>query len=78
MISVKCYSWYFRGEDKQDQNAEGENWDDDCYSETEMSAHYYTLNLPDDHITVIDTKEKYQACLSTLTKVCTLRNQSKV
>ncbi|XP_071157075.1 exonuclease mut-7 homolog isoform X1 [Mytilus edulis] len=60
------------GEDKQEQNAEGENWDDDCYSETEMSAHYYTLNLPDDHITVIDTKEKYQACLSTLTKPGTM------
>ncbi|CAC5357048.1 unnamed protein product [Mytilus coruscus] len=60
------------GENTQEQNAEGENWDDDCYSETEMSAHYYTLNLPDDHITVIDTKERYQACLSTLTKPGTM------
>ena len=63
------WPYLYRENELKPEVVEGENWDDEVYSEAEISAHYVSLELPEDHITVIDTKEKYQAILSTLTKV---------
>ena len=49
--------------------AEEEDWDTECYTESEIQAAYYQLSLPLESIEVVDTVEKYRQCMEYITKV---------
>ena len=50
-------------------NDGGENWDEDCIPQEEMDKHYHSLAIPLDHVIVVDTKEKLDACVKSLSEV---------
>ncbi|XP_069121418.1 exonuclease mut-7 homolog isoform X1 [Argopecten irradians] len=45
-----------------------EDWDADCFSEDNIKTSWYPLKIPQDAITMVDTKESYWACLQRLSK----------
>ncbi|KAL3871620.1 hypothetical protein ACJMK2_039607 [Sinanodonta woodiana] len=45
-----------------------ESWDDECFSQTEIDSHYYSLSLPPEAITLVDTRKKCQPCILAITK----------
>lgn len=47
---------------------ESEDWESECYTESEIQAAYYQLSLPLDCVEVVDTVEKYNRCVEHITK----------
>ena len=60
---------YFRTDTGEPIGADGEDWDSECYTESEIQAAYYQLSLPLESIVVVDTVEEYRKCMEHITKV---------
>ena len=48
---------------------ESEDWDTECFTESEILAGYHQLSLPMESIEIVDTQEKYAQCMKHITQV---------
>ncbi|KAL5012574.1 hypothetical protein ScPMuIL_011125 [Solemya velum] len=54
-------------ENKADDE-DGEDWDEDCFSATDIETAYYSLKLPPECISLVDDREKYGVAMACLTQ----------
>ncbi|XP_060070082.1 exonuclease mut-7 homolog isoform X2 [Ylistrum balloti] len=47
---------------------DGEDWDNDCYTDGDIKTSWYPLKISQEAITMVDTKESYWACLQRLSQ----------
>ena len=48
---------------------ESEDWDTECFTESEIQAGYHQLALQEESIVIVDTPEKYTQCMKHITQV---------